>query len=120
MVGKGQLYIDKMFRCELEVVGVDEYAVFLKDTAKENGSGSPYPHDEFEVCVESGRFKRVDHLLGIETGGEEESKKEAQEEIEEEAENFEEAMEMDNDGVYQDEDDGIDPNEFEPQDALNW
>lgn len=116
MAEVGQLYIDKMFRSEMEVVSVDDIAVFLRDTELDKEtSGSPYLHDEFQACVESGRFRRVDHLL------------EAEEQIKEEVEHFEEAMELDREGVYQDEEEEEDDNEteeagdtFESQDALSW
>lgn len=60
----GHLYVDKMFRAEVEVTEVDGIGVFIRDTALDGDSkGSPYPMEMWRENVAAGRFKRVDPYL---------------------------------------------------------
>jgi len=64
----GQLYIDKMFRAEMEVRKVNEKGVWLKDTEPAANTlmsefGSIYVWDTWQDSIQATRFMRVDQFL---------------------------------------------------------
>lgn len=93
----GQLYIDKMFRSEMEVRKVNEKGVWLKDTEPAANTlmsefGSIYVWDTWEDGIQATRFMRVDQFLledddtDIEKPDESESEEESEPELEPEPE----------------------------------
>lgn len=59
---EGQVYEDKMFNCEVEIIEINEENVVVVDTALEDGDGSPYPNEEWIDDVRAGRFELVDDV----------------------------------------------------------
>jgi len=58
----GQIYEDKMFNAEVEVIDVTDDLVVVIDTQIKRGSGNPYPKPMWEENLKANRFELTEDV----------------------------------------------------------